>query len=92
VGETRPLGAHTGAGPGYPASAREAGVQGTTRVKLLVSIAGTVAEAVVIRSSGSQTLDDAAVAALSRWRFAPAIRDGEPVAAQVVVPVVFSLR
>lgn len=91
-GETRPPGAHTGDAPTYPMAARASGVQGTTRVRLFVSVAGTVTAAVVMQSSGSRLLDDAAVASLLRWRFQPALRNGEPVAAEVVVPVVFSLR
>jgi protein TonB len=51
-----------------------------------------VLDAVVLQTSGSKVLDDAAVAALWRWRFHPALRNGEPVAASVIVPVVFSLR
>jgi periplasmic protein TonB len=92
TGETRPPGVHTSEAPTYPPTARQSGVQGTTRVSLLVSSIGTVTEAIVVRSSGSPALDNAAVAALLRWRFQPAVRSGEPVAAQVIVPVVFSLR
>jgi periplasmic protein TonB len=91
-GETRAPGAHTGEAPSYPAAAKQSGVQGTTRVRLLVSPAGMVTEAVVTQSSGSRALDNAAVAALLRWRFQPALRSGEPATAQVIVPVVFSLR
>jgi periplasmic protein TonB len=92
TGATRPPGAPTGEVPAYPSAARQSGVQGTTQVSLMVSSIGTVTEAIVVRSSGSQALDNAAVASLLRWRFQPALRNGEPVAAQVIVPVVFSLR
>ncbi len=43
-------------------------------------------------SSGSTSLDEAALTALRRWRFQPALRNGQAVLAWVIVPVIFSLR
>jgi protein TonB len=43
-------------------------------------------------SSGSSLLDDAAIAAVNKWRFVPARQGGNPVAAWVQVPVAFKLN
>jgi protein TonB len=43
------------------------------------------------RSSGSPSLDTAAIDAVYAWTFEPAKDAGDPVASRVVVPVRFSL-
>lgn len=58
--------------PKYPSSARNAGVEGVVGVKMLVNASGKVEEAFVVRSSGNAALDEAAVAAVYKWRFSPA--------------------
>ena len=45
----------------------------------------------VVESSGDDALDQAALNALARWRLAPALKDGVPVASQVRVPIRFRL-
>ena len=61
-------------------------------LRVQVSAAGAPSSVQLARSSGSALLDRAAVAAVSRWRFVPARRGGQPVAAAVLVPLSFSLR
>ena len=58
--------------PKYPSSARSAGVEGVVGVKMLVNASGKVENAYVVRSSGNAALDEAAVAAVYKWRFSPA--------------------
>lgn len=58
--------------PKYPTSARSAGIEGVVGVKMLVNASGKVTEAIVVRSSGNAALDEAAVAAVYKWRFTPA--------------------
>lgn len=53
---------------------------------------GRVADVRVHQSSGYRVLDDAALRAVRRWRFAAAQRGGVPVAAEVLAPVRFSTR
>jgi protein TonB len=77
--------------PGYPERALRQGIEGRVLVRLLVSLEGTVVRVVIEESSGSRLLDAAAVSALRRWRFTPATRRGEPVAATVRVPVEFHI-
>ena len=53
---------------------------------------GLVSRVEVIGSTGCGELDRAAVVALQRAVFAPAIEGGRPVAATVKQPVTFQLR
>jgi len=45
----------------------------------------------VEKSSRNRDLDRAAMEAARKWRFNPSIRDGQPAAGRVRVPVDFSL-
>lgn len=78
--------------PPYPETARQQARQGKVRVRVLIAADGTVATLSLATSSGDASLDRAALETLPRWRFSPALRDGEAVSAWVVVPVVFNLR
>jgi protein TonB len=78
--------------PPYPASARRAGIQGTTLLGVLIGADGRVGEVVVRQSAGHPDLDAAAADAVKRWRFEPARRGSEPVAMWVLLPVEFRLR
>ncbi len=77
--------------PPYPQICRDREQQG--KVVLLVRIAadGRAALVEIATSSGYQRLDTAAREAVRRWKFVPAHQAGEPVAATVMVPVVFHL-
>ena len=76
--------------PAYPELAREAGVEGTVLVEVLVSELGQVLEATV--KQGLPLLDEAALAAASSALFRPAQQSGRPVRTRVVIPIEFSLR
>lgn len=78
--------------PNYPPEARASGREGKVRVKVLIAENGTPGDIQLAESSGSASLDEAALTALRRWRFQPALRNGQPVLAWVTVPVIFSLR
>lgn len=78
--------------PSYPPEARAGGREGKVRIKVLIAENGTPGEIQLAESSGSASLDEAALTALHRWRFQPALRNGQPVLAWVTVPVIFSLR
>ncbi len=56
--------------PEYPKEALDDSVQGTVRVRLVVSKAGMVTVAKVDSSSGSKILDNAALACVKSWEFA----------------------
>jgi TonB family protein len=54
--------------PGYPGAARQRGLQGKVVLRVGVSTEGLPTSAVVATSSGHSALDQAALAAMQRWR------------------------
>jgi protein TonB len=67
--------------PRYPAEASAAGWRGSVSLRLVVAADGIVRRVEVLRGSGHEVLDRAAVDAAARWRFRPALRNGVAVAA-----------
>jgi protein TonB len=78
--------------PRYPREAQRRGVTGTVMLRVHVGSDGSAEAIDVVQGSGSRDLDRAAVEAVHRWRFAPAMRGGQPVAAAVQVPITFNLK
>ena len=78
--------------PAYPAFARRLGHEGKVLVRIHVLSSGEVADASVATSSGFSALDEAALAAVKRWRFRPAQRAGRAVDATLNVPITFKLE
>ena len=76
--------------PEYPDIARQSSMEGTVIVQALVGKDGKVKDTKVVKSV--PVLDDAAVAAVKRWVFKPALSNNKPVAVWVAVPVKFSLQ
>jgi len=75
--------------PVYPAIAQSARVQGVVILECTIAPDGTVSDAKVLRSI--PLLDQAAVDAVTQWRFAPTQLNGVPVAVIMTVTVNFSL-
>ena len=73
--------------PIYPAGAQAAGQQGVVLLDAQVDPYGNVTNVSILQSSGFNDLDNAAVQAVKRWRFAP-ISTG----AHVRVPIRFQLN
>lgn len=78
--------------PPYPKRAREMGWEGTVVLRVEVKPDGTVGAASVHRTSGYLTLDEAALIAVKRWRFAPPTDGAFSFATVVDVPVRFDLK
>ncbi|MEO0081107.1 MAG: energy transducer TonB [candidate division WOR-3 bacterium] len=78
--------------PNYPEMARNAGIEGQVVVKALVDVTGDVIEAEVLKSSGNQTLDAAAVEAAYQAKFSPAKQRDQPVRVYVSIPYRFTLQ
>lgn len=76
--------------PKYPASARRSGKQGTVVMTVVIGSRGSVQEVTIVRPL-SPALDRAAVAAVKRWRYRPATKDGRAVAVYSVVNLQFRL-
>jgi protein TonB len=67
--------------PEYPSAALRAGEQGEVVVSVCVDKDGRMSDVKLVKSSGSQRLDDATVKGLPRTRLDPAIgTDGKPIA------------
>lgn len=77
--------------PSYPAEALAEGITGRVILRVKVSAAGNVTAATIHTSSGHRVLDQAALAAVKQWRFAPATRLGLSVPAEIAVPVTFKI-
>jgi protein TonB len=75
----------------YPEELWDAGVEGKTVLRILVSTGGTVDSARVETPSQHPAFDSAAVAGTSELRFEPAKRDGTPVEKWVLLPVEFQI-
>ncbi len=80
--------------PSYPSDARQAGLEGTAVLRVQILANGRPGEISVSRSTGSSSLDDAAVTAVAKWRFVPAKdRDsGQTVVCYTSLPVSFRLK
>jgi protein TonB len=77
--------------PAYPAASRRIGEEGRVILRVLVSAEGRADQVEICASSGSSRLDQAALAAVKRWRFEPARQSGAAIAAWVLVPISFHL-
>ena len=78
--------------PAYPAMARRNGEEGRVQISVRVSAQGRAEQVEVRHSSGYARLDEAALSTVRQWRFVPARRGEEAVAASVLVPIVFRLE
>jgi protein TonB len=77
--------------PLYPSLSKRMGEQGQVLLRVLVNEQGLPDQVVVLTSSGSARLDEAARQAALHALFKPHIEDGRPVAVFVIVPLNFRL-
>jgi TonB family protein len=77
--------------PVYPPSAREEKVTGTVIVNTVVTEDGMV-DAIEVVESPDERLSAAAVEAIKKWQFEPALCDGKPVAVYYNLTVNFRLE
>ena len=78
--------------PPYPADALREGRSGTVILEVLVGLDGRPVSVEIAQSSGQRDLDRIAVRhVLAKWRFEPAMRNGQAVQAIGRVPIAFSL-
>jgi TonB family protein len=76
--------------PSFSDEARKAKQQGIVGLMLVVGKDGHPYD-IRVRQSLGMGLDEKAIDAVSRWRFRPATRDGQPVPTQIAVEVNFRL-
>ena len=77
--------------PRYPRAARQARLQGTVLLWVLIDIDGHPSEVRIHQSSGYAQLDREARDAVMKALFKPLRRNGEALRTQAIVPVDFSL-
>lgn len=75
--------------PAYPQQSRRLGEQGDVVIRALIDTHGRVTQAEIRNSSGYESLDQAALQAVQRWRFVPGKRNGAPEAMWINVPLSF---
>lgn len=74
----------------YPSQAQELGLEGTVGLSIVITTAGEVAEASVVEGLG-RGFDEAALEAVRRFRFSPAMRGGEAFSVRIRYDYVFEL-
>lgn len=77
--------------PHYPEEARHARVQGVVILQTIIDTVGNVKDVRVLKGLPSG-LTEAAVEAVTKWRFEPATLEGKPVAVYYLVTVSFSVQ
>ncbi len=75
----------------YPRWAMTHGWEGEFVIAVEVLIDGTVGRTKTMKSTGHHLLDEVATAAISTWRFHPAMKDGKPIRTCIELPVTFQL-
>jgi periplasmic protein TonB len=79
--------------PPYPTISQRLGEQGTSQIQVSISTEGRVTDCKVIKSSGSERLDNAACSYVQgHWRWEPPTREGKAVDAKTDVSVVWNLK
>jgi TonB family protein len=73
----------------YPPLLRDAGVGGEVLIWFYVDEEGKVTKTALKKSSGEKALDDAALKVAELLQFAPARKDGQPIAAWIDLPIAF---
>jgi TonB family protein len=77
--------------PSYTAEAMRKKISGSVEMTTVIGVDGRPSDIKIVRSLDSG-LDKNAVAALDKWRFKPAMKDGKPVRMLVTIEMSFTLR
>lgn len=77
--------------PQYPWQARRMGIEGRVVLHVEILQSGGAGRIEIRQSSGHDMLDQAAIMAVTGWRFAPARISGAPITAWADVPISFRL-
>jgi protein TonB len=92
VGETANMTVSKRVDPVYPPASRRAGEQGKGMFRVLVDEKGRPIDVQVLSSSGFPRLDQAAMDAIRKWAFKPAMQNSQPVQSWTRVQVAFQLQ
>jgi protein TonB len=75
----------------YPNDARRAGIEGTVLLSITIDIEGTVVNARVMKGPG-RGLNEAALEAIRKFKFKPAMKAGQPVSTEITYKYTFQLN
>jgi protein TonB len=78
--------------PRYPDLARQAGIEGTVLIEVLVNEEGKIDQARVIQSDVTPAMEKAALEAAKKFLFKPAKQRTVPVPARMAIPIRFKLH
>lgn len=78
--------------PRYPFEARQKGVEGRVTLRFVVNKEGQAKEPQVVEGEPPGVFEASALAAVVKYKFRPAYKDGEPVDCIVKLPIVFTLN
>ena len=78
--------------PEYPSSATRHHIEGWVKIEFTVKTDGTVDNAVVISAEPEDIFNEAALAAIKKWKFKEKIVDGTPVTQRAVQKLQFKLE
>lgn len=78
--------------PLYPMAAKLKGIEGMVVLFFTVQADGAVDSVEVSSATPEYIFNEAAKSAVRRWRFKPGVKNGEPVATRVSVPLRFELE
>jgi protein TonB len=76
--------------PEYTPEALEAKLEGSVHLSAMIGIDGVPSDIKVTKSLG-KGLDEKAIECFKKWRFSPAIRNGEPTPMSSEVAIIFKL-
>lgn len=77
--------------PDYPEIARKARMEGRVILQAIINVEGQVEEVTILRSP-NELFNDSAVEAVRKWKYKPALQNGQPVAVFFTVIVEFKLH
>ena len=89
--DKKPRARRTNTAPRYPKRAMKDGISGKVILKVLISADGSVLKIKVVKAEPRGIFEEAAVNAVSNWKFDPAIYNGQAVKMWVKQPVVFKI-
>lgn len=78
--------------PKYPPLAQEAGIEGRVILNVFVDETGKVKNALVIKGVPNTGLDEAALEAIQKWEYEPAMQRGKPVGVWISQIIKFELE
>lgn len=77
--------------PRYPSLAKRRNQQGVVLLEVRLDERGQQRALQIVRSSGVESLDEAALKAVAAWHFRPETEDGRAVPSRVQIPIEFAL-